>query len=314
MEELSRQLRSNCEEDELETILVDPLEIDTEKQRQELEKKTSCSERASDCSKKKAEKNQYAMKIEQDRERAEKNEKQIAETEKKRKELQTLISASLEKKAKLDAMLDQTPEVDPPADIEVSIPNPRPAPTGAKPFSLVCAENCLYPVNLEYHRKVAEEKAKAIITRFQLNRGPAEGIDPEAFSRYWDRFKDQDDFFDIEYFVRDNRLPRIRLMPRAGRGASEKELLNPRSRIRSKWLAGVDVSQYYARFYVLPDSYDIYVTARRLFADSGMLAGWEPQSASWVLESSVPGGVELGPPREKPPAPATPPKPANVID
>lgn len=120
----------------------------------------------------------------------------------------------------------------------------------------------------------------------------------------------------MEYYVADNRYLRLRLIPRTGRGASEKELINPRSRIRTKWLSQLDVTKYYARFYVLPDSYEIYMTARRLFSDAGMLAGWEPQDENWVLTSWVPGGIELGPPQEKKPAPppAKPPKPANVID
>ncbi len=238
----------------------------------------------------------------------------IADTEQKRKELQTLITASLEKKATLDALLDDTPETEPPADVEVSIPNPRPAPPGAKQFILICTENRLYPVNLELFRKAAEEKAKAIITRFNLNRDPLAGIDPAKFKLHYERLKDQDDFFDIEYYVADDRYPRIRMLPREGRGATDKELINPRSRIRTKWLSTVDITKYYARFYVLPDSYDIYVIARRLFSQSGMLAGWDPQPESWVLTSSVTGGIELGPPREKPPPPATPAKAANVID
>ena len=116
----------------------------------------------------------------------------------------------------------------------------------------------------------------------------------------------------MEYYVQDKRYPRIRLIPREGRGASEKELINPRSRIRTKWLSQLDVQKYYARFHVLPDSYEIYMTARRLFSDAGMLAGWEPQDKNWILTSWVPGGIELGPPREKKSAP--PGKPANVID
>lgn len=318
MEKLNQQLvQMKTEENDLEKILVDPLSIDADRQQEELAKKRELLERRKKLlEQKKKEKNQYAMKIVQDRKLADQNKKKIADTETKRKELQTLITSSLEKKAKLEAMLDKTPKTKAPADIEVSIPNPRPAPDGAKEFLVICTENRLYPVNIEYFRKAAQEKAKAIIVRFNLNRDPAKGIDPAKFKQYYERLKEQDDFFDVEHYVQGDRSPRIRLIPREGRGATDKELLNPRSRIRTKWLSAVDPTKYYARFQVLPDSYDVYVTARRFFGDSGMLAGWQPLPQSYVLTSWVPGGIELGPPREKPKpkTPAAPPKKANVID
>ncbi len=318
IDKLSQQLQIKLsEQDELEKILVDPLDIDAERQRAELQKQKELLERRKKLiADAKQEKNEYAMKIEQDRVMAEENKRQIADTDKQRKELQTFITTSLERKAELEALLDKTPKTAAVADIEVSIPNPRPAPPGAKQFMLLCTENRLYPVNIEMFRSLAEEKAKAIIARFNLNRDPLKGIDPAKFKQYYERLKEQDDFFDVEYFVQDDRWPRIRLIPREGRGASDKELLNPRSRIRTKWLSNLDISKYYARFYVLPDSYGIYVTARRLFSESGMLAGWDPQSADYVLTSYVPGGIELGPPREKPPPapPGAPAKPPNVID
>ncbi len=306
------------EENELRKVLIDPLNIDAKKQREELAKKKELLERRKKLlAEKKKQQNEFAMKIETDRKQAEENKKIIADTEKKRNELQTLITASLEKKASLEAMLDKTPKVAAPADVQVTIPNPRPAPPGIRQALVLCVDNELYPVNIEYFRKAAEQKAKAIIARFQLARDPKTGIDPEKFKQHYERLKDQDEFFDVEYFVADNRYPRIRLIPRAGRGASGKELVNPRSRIRTKWLSQLDVKKYYASFHVLPDSYEIYMTARRLFSEAGMLAGWQPEDQNWILTSWVPGGIELGPPRPKPPPPppgTPPPKPANVID
>jgi len=319
--ELNHQLQIEREAlRELEQILVDPLEIDADKQREELEKKKALLERRKALLKKKnKQKNEFAIKITEDEAEAKKNRKVIADTAAKRAKLETLISTSLEKKAELAAQMDKTPRAKPAADIQISIPNPRPAPTGAKPLLIVCSGNRIYPVNMEGFRKDAEAKAKGIINRFQLNRDPAKGIDPAKFKQHYEKLKQQDDFFDVEYYVQSDRWPRFRLIPRDKRGGTERELINGQSRIR-RWLRSVDFSKYYARFYVLPDSFDAYVTARRFFAKSGVLAGWDPQAANWVLTSHVPGGVELGPPRPKPPPPppGTPPpakpKPANVID
>ena len=111
------------------------------------------------------------------------------------------------------------------------------------------------------------------------------------------------------------RWPRMRLLPKEGRGADEQELRRPGSRVR-KLLAQLDPQKFYARFYVLPDSFDIYLTARQIMADQGVLAGWEPQPQDWIFTAGVGGGIELGPPRppNPNPPPATPAKPANVID
>ena len=321
VEELNQQLDvERTELRDLEKILVNPIDIDEEKLRQELQlnkdllarKKALLEQRAK-------EKNEFALKITKDEEMAAKNSKLIADTAAKRKELETLISTSLEKKAELAAQLDKTPRTKAPADIQISIPNPRPAPPGIKQLMIICSGNRLYPVNIDAFRKDAELKAKSIVTRFNLKRDPALGIDPAKFKQHYEKLKQQDDFFDVEYYVQGDRWPRFRLIPRENKGGFGKELINPRSRLR-RWFSTVDFSKYYARFYVLPDSFDAYVMARRFFSQNKILAGWDPQNANWKLTSHVPGGIELGPPRPKPPPPppGTPPpakpKPANLID
>jgi hypothetical protein len=61
----------------------------------------------------------------------------------------------------------------------------------------------------------------------------------------------------------------------------------------------VDIKKFYAQFNVLPDSFDIYITARRFFNDAEMLSGWVPQPEGWQYTSWITGGIELGPPQEK---------------
>jgi hypothetical protein len=319
--ELNQQLDIERNElRDLEKILVNPLEIDEAKLRQELQLNQDLLARKKELlAQRNKEKNEFAIKIVKDEELAAKNGKLIADTAAKRNELETLISTSLEKKAQLAAQLDKTPRVRAPADIEISIPNPRPAPPGAKQLMIICSGNRIYPVNIDAFRKDAELKAKGIIARYNLKRDPAKGVDPAKFKQHYEKLKQQDDFFDVEYYVQGDRSPRFRLVPRENKGGFGKELINPRSRLR-RWFSTVDFSKYYARFYVLPDSFDAYVMARRFFSQKQILAGWEPQNATWQLTSYVPGGIELGPPRPKPPPPppGTPPppkpKPANVID
>lgn len=305
---------------DLEKILVNPIDIDEEKLRQELQLNKDLLARKKELLEQRAkEKNEFAIKITNDKEMAAKTNKIIADIEARRKELETLISTSLDKKAELAAQLEKSPRVKAPADIQISIPNPRPALPGIKQLMIICSGNRIYPVNIDAFRKDAKLKAKSIVTRFNLKRDPAMGIDPTKFKQLYEKLTQQDEFFDVEYYVQGDRWPRFRLIPRENKGGFGKELINPRSRLR-RWFSTVDFSKYYARFYVLPDSFDAYVIARRFFSQNKILAGWDPQNANWQLTSHVPGGIELGPPRPQPPPPppGTPPpakpKPANLID
>ena len=128
--ELNQQLEvERTELRDLEKILVNPIDIDAEKLRQELQLNKDLLERKKALlAQKEKEKNEFAIRIVKDQEMAEKNSKLIADTAAKRQELDKLLSTSLEKKAKLSAQLDKTPRVKAPADIEISIPNPRPPP------------------------------------------------------------------------------------------------------------------------------------------------------------------------------------------
>jgi hypothetical protein len=171
-------------------------------------------------------------------------------------------------------------------------------------------------MNIDGIRKTAELRAKDIIVRRKLNLDPARGIDPQAFAKLYTKLNINDDFFDVECYITSNRWPRLKLTPKAQRGADEDEVRRPGSRIR-KIMATLDPTKFYARFNVLPDSFDVYVSSRRTLTDAGVLAGWDPQGPTWTYTTSVPGGIELGPPRPKPPVattPAKPAKPANVID
>lgn len=315
--ELAEELKSKEDEkDDLESVLVDPLAIDAEAQLAELERKKELLERRKKLlEEKEKQRNQFAMKIKEDREKAEANQKLIKDTKAKRVELQSLISTSLERRAELKAKLARTPKTEAPADIEVSIPNPRPPPKGAKQLVFICKGDSVFPVNADLYRETAEADAKQIITRFKLDRDPAAGIDPKRFDEYWQRKKQKDAYFDIEYFTQGERWPRIRIKPREGSGADSDAVATPRSQFR-RGMATIDVTKAYGRFYVFPDSFGVYVSARRLCQGMGLLAGWEAVPDNWEYTSSIPGGIELGPPRPKNPRPlnSPPPKPQNLID
>lgn len=319
VEALNEDLRAKREEQaELNKILVDPLDIDSQRQMEELKKKKELLERRKRLleEEKEREQNRYAMKLEEDRKKAKENEKKIADTMKQREELSEKITAMTAKQAELEAKLEVTSKIKAPPAVEITIPDPRPAPPNSKALTFVCAENELFPLDPESLRKRAESRAKAIITRYKLDRDPEKGIDPEAFAEHYEKMKDRNDYFEAEYFVLGNTWPRIRLIPRAGSGIKEQEVSNPRSRFYTQGIATIDRTKFYARFFVLPDSHEIYVGARSAMSEANILSGWEPQPEDWTYVTSIPGGVRLGPPPKPNPnaTPAPPAKPQNVID
>ena len=322
---LQEQIESKQTEHlQLREMMASSIELDPEELKRELQsQQEQLMNRRQLVQEKNQERNQFAIKIDQDRQQAEKNKQLIADTEQQRNQLQPLILASLNRKAELEAMLDDSPQTDRPAPIQISVPNPRPAPAGSQEIVLICKDNRLYPADPNYYRKSTEAKAKAIIAKFNLDSDPTQGIDPESFSKHYVRLKEQNDFIQVNHFVEKDRYPRFQLIPREGKGAAVKEVQNPRSRIRTKWLTLIDPTKYYVRFYVMPDSFEVYLATRRVLDDAGVLAGWQPQGLDWVFTSGIPGGIELGPP--PPPAPPAPPpspdapkpapvKPPNVID
>ena len=297
-----------------ESLASFDLEAERERLRRLKETLAAQKKRLADQAK---ESNQFAMTIARDRKTAAKNQKTIADTKKNRTELQTKLTKSLEERAKLLALLDKTPRRSASApDKVVTIPNPRPAPSGARQVTFVCSGNRLYPMNLDEIRKDAEVRSKNLIISKRLNLDRKAGIDPEKFGKLYLKFRyPTDDFFNVEYYISGKRWPRLKLTPKEGKGANEDELRRSKSRIR-KMLALLDPNKFYAKFYVMPDSYDVYLTTRQVQTQAGVLAGRDPQPATWVFTTGVGGGIQLGPPLPPNPNPPTtkPAKPANVID
>lgn len=260
--------------------------------------------------------NEYSLKIESDQKQAKELEQEIKDTAERRNELDAAIKEALTKRAELSALLDNTRRRPAPKKTEIRIPNPRPAPEGAKEATFICTKERLFPLRLEDHRRYAEQAGKQIITAQRLNLDPAAGIDPVRFTELFTKLPSpaSDEFFTAEYYVANERWPRIRFRPNEQNGAPLRALTRPGTNIR-KLITSINPQQFFCRFHVLPDSYDVYIAARRAVTNQNLLAGWEPQPENWTLTTSVPG-IELGPPRPKPPPPANPQprKVPNVID
>ncbi len=263
--------------------------------------------------------NQFALKIEEDTKKAEEAKKKIqamAEDESKSKELQAELVKSLEEEAKLKAMLDDTPVQEAPPPKIVTLPDPRPAPEGAREVTFLCANNRVYPIAADDWRDKIRKQAEYIVESRRLDGGPAVGVDEEKFMKEFKKVNRRltDDFFEVEIYA-SGIYPRLKFIPKENDGADEDEVLKPRSRFQ-RLLFVIDKSKYYARYIVLPDSYEVYLAARAMSDQAGLLSGWEPVGEGWQYTTHLGGSILFGP---KPPPnpnakPAPPGKPANVID
>lgn len=263
--------------------------------------------------------NQFALKIEADTKKAndaKKKLQEIADAKGKRETLQVDLTKALEEEAKLKAMLDDTPVQEAAQPKIVTLPDPRPAPEGAREVTFLCANNRVYPIASDDWRDTVRKKAEFIVTARRLDGGPAVGVDEEKFMKEFKKVNRRlsDDFFEVEIYA-SGIYPRLKFIPKENAGATEDEVLKPRSRFQ-KMLFVLDKSKYYARFIVLPDSYEVYLAARAISDQAGLLSGWDPQGEGWQYTTHLGGSTLFGP---KPPPnpnakPAPPGKPANVID
>jgi len=225
--------------------------------------------------------NQYALKIEADQKKADEAKKKIkaiADSKKARVELQAKLKEAIEDEAKLKALLDDTPVQKAPPPKVVTLPDPRPAPDGARQVTFLCANNRVYPISADDWRDNLRKRAEFLVGAKRLDGGPAIGVDKERFMvefKKANRRNMRDDFLEVELYA-SGIYPRLRFTPKKNSGATEKEVLNPRSRFQ-RMLTGLDKNKYYARFIVLPDSYEVYLAARSVAAQKNLLAGWDPQ-------------------------------------
>ena len=308
--------------DMLEAQLADAQETDTqtlELRLEELRRKRDTARHNLQQEQQKT--NAFAARIDDQKKKAKAASDAIADSVKAKQEYDQLakeVTRGLEEEATLKAQLSKTPaQKAPPAKI-VTLPDPRPAPQGIKPLYLLCAHNKLYRIADDDMRAIARKRAEFVVQSKGLFGGPQIGVNKEEFFRHFAKAARTltDEFFSVEVYAA-GIYPRLRFQPHKRAGATLKEVSSPRSRFQ-KSLAGIDPRKYYARFIVLPDSYEVYLAARTAVNQKGILAGWEPQAADWQFTTHLGGSLLFGP--KPPPAkpnpnpPKNPPKPPNVID
>ncbi|MEE2641123.1 MAG: hypothetical protein VX768_10895 [Planctomycetota bacterium] len=219
---------------------------------------------------------------------------------------------------RVNAQLEKTPVRKAGPARVVNLPNPRPAPRGAKPFLMLIKEKKVFPLDLEKFRQQAESRARQIVEKARLNRDPEKGIDPAKFLTLFNKQKLRDNYFEVTMKA-NGPTPVLVFHPQERRGASGKLLTN-RAGPFWKNMAAMNPAKSYLSFLVWSESFETYLTMRSVCAQLGLAAGWAPQNTPRPLERVLGGKLRFGPPPPPPktvpgkpnPAPKTPPKPLPV--
>lgn len=223
-------------------------------------------------------------------------------------ELRKKVDDALSQLAKLEAQLDETPVPELPAAKIVHLPNPRPAPEGAKPYTFLCREGRIVPVDVDIQLARVQKKVESIIVKGRLATNPQAGIDcgkiVEAFEN--DSTLRHNDF-EFKILVQ-GRNPYLVFARKEEAGYTLDQIERSNSRYQAK-LRQLNPKQNYARFLVWPDSFDVYLVARQMAAKRGLLAGWQPQTNPAEYKVALGGKLRCGPPPKPVPPGQQPPKP-----
>ena len=201
---------------------------------------------------------------------------------------------------------------------DISLPDPKPAVPGSKPFRFLCREGMIYPIN----ESMLYARIKSALTKS----GPKPNKDGEyessAFINFIHSQKISTSFFTVKVSVDGGKVMRFTVERKRAAGEDEMELVKPSSEYL-KALAGISPKTHYLLFEVFPDSFGTYLSARELSNGRKFPAGWKPANRSndwWGFDWGYRaiGRKAMIAARTKPksatgkPVPAK--KPANVLD
>ncbi|MEZ6068472.1 MAG: hypothetical protein R3B90_22785 [Planctomycetaceae bacterium] len=230
--------------------------------------------------------------------------------------LEQQINQQLAMIATLKARLAETPAQGAMADTKVvNLPDPRPAPQGAKPVVFCCRDGYIYPVVIP----ALQAEAQQVIIKAEKVLNKPNGLDCEALVELFDKRTVGDKYVRLAIRTGGDGQPDLLVNHREGEGEATENIDSPRS-LFNRALGELNPQTQYIDFRVWGDSYDTYLVARNEAARQGFTAGWTPYNNG--AEYRIDLGVDLkvtciG--YVKPPAPTTPgntnpPPPADVVD
>jgi hypothetical protein len=202
--------------------------------------------------------------------------------------------------------------VAPPAK-EVRLPDPRPAPNGAKELRVLCREGRVWVVDIPALQEPAKKRADYVVKRKKLDPDGDTWLgDGKTFVEEFNDSPVREDGFEMTLMISSGKWPQLVLTRMPGSGQPAAEAIRGTSPL-ARALRRIDASDHYVRFYVWPDSFEDYLQVRAFVAERGFAAGWEPVGSQDEHRISL-GRYAIG--TKPPPADGkSPPRPAeNVLD
>lgn len=228
----------------------------------------------------------------------------------------TAVAALLDERARLKALLDDTPIPQAePAKI-VRIPQAIEIPKGAVYVDVLCARGGVYGCDYDeleglVMRSFAPARAKLLREMAKDSKGQEVAIfDHEKTTDFLNRKELDTKYFTLKFPVLKTRdVLRMEAHPKEGAG------LDPSQRGSSftKMLADVKrTGNAVVWFRVMPDSFDTYLAAREMCDRIGVPAGWEI-TTSPLFAKDMPE-IKLNRLEEPPPPPPpVPPQPGDIV-
>ena len=149
-----------------------------------------------------------------------------------------------------------------------------------------------------FNQSGVERRAASIITRRKLARDPAAGIDPKALTTEFNKEPLEDRYFRVTLTVA-GRTPKLVFNRVENGGETTEKLTSPSSQFQRR-VRRIDIRKHYVRFLVWPDSFEVYIEARKLCSDRDLLAGWKAQTAQAEYSENLATEILRFGPKPKP--------------
>ena len=222
------------------------------------------------------------------------------------KRLRTDHTKAEDEVERLEGLLDQTPVQ---AAVEpkiVNLPNPRPAPEGVEPTIFFCRYGRVIQLDEERLMKLASSRTRSIKLRdIPAGKDNLGGKDVSPWVQLFEKAVVGSPFVRLK-LKPIGRYLYMEFQMNKDKGDDAKRVLDNNSVI-ARAVRAASIKKGWARVYVWPDSYDVYLAFRQVTEKHNLPAGWIPQYTTAEYRVRVPN-IVLDVPRPKPrPKPATPP-------
>lgn len=213
----------------------------------------------------------------------------VDDRKKQEADLKKKIADSGKQIQDLKAMLDKTPEPKVPTPVQVTLPDPRPAPKGWTQLLVLCKNERVFELDYVKYQKLAQKKIernrRLQVKEDDVNTG---GFDEEKVIAFFDRDVVRNPDFKITIKTYYKNIPYIMFNPRDKGGDTVESVVKSGSKFQ-RLVAKAKSQKKYLRFLVYDDSFEVYLAARTIAQDRNLPAGWTP-----YRRTSTPWHTRLG--------------------